>query len=335
MPSINASYSPAPVRGRFAPSPSGHIHIGNALAALMAWLQIRHQHGEFVLRMEDIDVSRCRPAFVISILDDLRWLGLDWDEGPDIGGRFAPYTQSERLDLYEEALNRLLDDGRLYPCYCSRHDILAAAAAPHGLSSEGPVYPGTCRNLTPEEAARRAQTKTPSLRFRVQDRELDLLDGVAGRRFINATSGGDFIIRRADGIFSYQLAVVVDDALMGITDVLRGADLLDSTPRQLLLYEALGWQAPRFAHVPLLMGPDGRRLAKRHGGITLSELRTAGVTPAGVAGWLAWAAGLIPEPVEIAASDLIPHFELSRLKSCDIVVTPDMLGRLHSSLGDA
>ncbi|MBY9078476.1 tRNA glutamyl-Q(34) synthetase GluQRS [Paenibacillus sp. HN-1] len=335
MPSLDSSHSTVSVRGRFAPSPSGHIHIGNALAALIAWLQIRSQHGEFVLRMEDIDVSRCRPAFAVSILDDLRWLGLDWDEGPDVGGPFAPYTQSERLDLYEEALNRLLDDGRLYPCYCSRHDILAAAAAPHGLSSEGPVYPGTCRNLTPEEAASQAQAKSPSLRFRVEDKTLCLEDGIAGLRCLNAATGGDFIIRRADGIYSYQLAVVVDDARMGITDVLRGADLLDSTPRQLLLYEALGWQAPRFAHVPLLMGPDGRRLAKRHGGITLAELRTAGVTPAGVTGWLAWVIGLIPEPAQVAAWDLIPLFGLTKLKSSDIVVTPDMLGRLHSSLGGA
>ncbi|WP_036721135.1 glutamate--tRNA ligase family protein, partial [Paenibacillus forsythiae] len=153
------------VRGRFAPSPSGDIHIGNALAALLAWLQIRSLDGKLVLRMEDIDTARCRPEYARHIIEDLRWLGLSWDEGPDIGGPCGPYVQSQRLELYEAALNRLRIQGRLYPCYCSRQDILAAAAAPHGLSSEGPVYPGTCRSLTPEEAGQRSLTKTPSLRF--------------------------------------------------------------------------------------------------------------------------------------------------------------------------
>ncbi|SEN89244.1 glutamyl-tRNA synthetase [Paenibacillus sophorae] len=321
------------VRGRFAPSPSGNIHIGNALAALMAWLQIRSRNGKLVLRMEDIDTARCRPEYARHIVEDLRWLGLDWDEGPDVGGPYGPYVQSERLKLYEAALDRLKAGGRLYPCYCSRHDILAAAAAPHGLASEGPVYPGTCRHLSPEEAGRRSLSKTPSLRFAVPSGEISFTDGVAGNRRINAAAGGDFIVRRADGIFSYQLAVVVDDALMGITDVLRGADLLDSTPRQLMLYEALGWKPPRFAHVPLLMDRDGRRLAKRHGGITLAELREAGVAPQTVTGWLAWAAGLLPEPLQVSPDDLIQSFRLERISRDDNVVTPDMLGRLHPSLG--
>lgn len=321
------------VRGRFAPSPSGHMHIGNALAALMAWLQIRRLNGTFVLRMEDIDTSRCRPAFAESLIRDLRWLGIDWDEGPDIGGPYKPYVQSERLELYEQALNRLSAEGRLYPCYCSRHDILAAAAAPHGLASEGPVYPGTCRNLSPEEARVRSRQKTPSLRFRVPDQECSFIDGAAGRLSLNASSGGDFIVRRADGIFSYQLAVVVDDALMGITHVLRGADLLDSTPRQLLLYEALGWTPPRFAHVPLLMDPDGRRLAKRHGGITLAELREAGAAPEALTGWLAWVAGLTEEPYPLSAGELIPLFDLAAIPFDRITVTADMLNKLHPSLG--
>ncbi|NGM84054.1 tRNA glutamyl-Q(34) synthetase GluQRS [Paenibacillus sp. 7124] len=308
------------------------MHIGNALAALLAWLQIRSRDGIFVLRMEDIDTARCRPEFARQIINDLRWLGLDWDEGPDVGGPYGPYVQSERLKLYEDALNRLQAEGRLYSCYCSRHDILAAAAAPHGLASEGPVYPGTCRSLSSEEAHWRSMTKSPSLRFAVSSGEISFTDGVAGHRVSSAAAGGDFIVRRADGIFSYQLAVVVDDALMGITDVLRGADLLDSTPRQLMLFEALGWKPPRYAHVPLLMGPDGRRLAKRHGGITLAELRDAGVTPQTINGWLAWAAGLLPEPEQVSPQELLPLFELNRISCKDIIVTSDMLGLLHPSL---
>ncbi|WP_268958828.1 tRNA glutamyl-Q(34) synthetase GluQRS [Paenibacillus apii] len=327
----NAPYSSG-IRGRFAPSPSGCMHIGNALAALLAWLQIRSRDGVFILRMEDIDTTRCRPEFAAQIINDLRWLGLDWDEGPDVGGPCGPYVQSQRLKLYEDALNRLQAEGRLYSCYCSRHDILAASAAPHGLASEGPVYPGTCRSLSPEEAHRRSMTKSPSLRFAVPSGEISFTDGVAGHRGSSAAAGGDFIVRRADGIFSYQLAVVVDDALMGITDVLRGADLLDSTPRQLMLFEALGWKPPRYAHVPLLIGPDGRRLAKRHGGITLAELREAGVAPQMINGWLAWAAGLLPEPDQVSLQELLPLFELDRISCKDIVVTSEMLGLLHPSL---
>ncbi|WP_275262658.1 tRNA glutamyl-Q(34) synthetase GluQRS [Paenibacillus tepidiphilus] len=321
------------VRGRFAPSPSGYMHIGNALAALLAWLQIRRQSGSLVLRIEDIDSARCRPEFTLAVMDDLRWLGLDWDEGPDVGGPFGPYVQSERQELYREALEQLSAGGQLYPCYCSRQDILAAAAAPHGLASEGPVYPGTCRSLSAAEAAERSSRKTPSLRFGVPDREVRFTDGVAGVRSVNAADGGDFIVRRADGIFSYQLAVVVDDGLMGITHVLRGADLLDSTPRQLLLYEALGYEPPSFAHVPLMMGPDGRRLAKRHGGITLAELRAAGAAPADITGWLAWIAGLLPEPEPLPAAALIPLFDLTAIHTDNIVVTAGMLSRLHPSLG--
>lgn len=319
------------MRGRYAPSPSGQLHIGNALAALMAWLQVRKAGGTFVLRMEDIDTARCRPEFAAGIMEDLHWLGLDWDEGPDVGGPHAPYTQSERLALYGQALQRLDARGSLYPCYCSRHDLLAAAAAPHGLASEGPAYPGTCRGLSPAEAEARAKRKTPSLRFAADDRELTQRDGIAGTRRVNAADGGDFVVRRADGIFSYQLAVVVDDALMGITHVLRGADLLDSTPRQLLLYEALGWTPPAFAHIPLLLDPDGRRLAKRHGGITLAELREAGVSPAGVAGWLAWAGGLLPEPQPLLPAELVGRFELAAIPQANITVTAEMLEKLRTA----
>lgn len=316
------------VRGRFAPSPSGEMHIGNALAALLSWLQVRQLGGAYVLRMEDIDTGRCRESYAVQLVQDLRWLGLDWDEGPGISGPYGPYVQSERLGLYAQALERLDAAGRLYPCYCSRHDILAAAAAPHGLSSEGPSYPGTCRRLSPAQRQERALQKQPSLRFAVTDRRLSWHDGIAGLQTAPASEGGDFIVRRADGIYSYQLAVVVDDALMGITDVLRGRDLLDSTPRQLQLYEALGWEAPSFAHLPLLMNEDGRRLAKRHGGITLAELRSKGIPPQQITGWLAWVAGLLDRPEALSARELIGSYRAGDIAADQIVVTPAMLRAL-------
>ncbi|MCJ8010732.1 tRNA glutamyl-Q(34) synthetase GluQRS [Paenibacillus sp. KQZ6P-2] len=319
------------VRGRFAPTPSGELHIGNAWAALLSWLQIRSLDGTFVLRMEDIDTQRARPHLASQILDDLYWLGLDWDEGPDVGGPYGPYTQSERIEYYEEALKQLEDQGCLYPCYCSRADLLAAARAPHGLSSEGPAYPGTCRLLTPDEAACKSLVKQPSLRFKVDHELLSFQDGIAGRQQFDTASGGDFIVRRADGMISYQLAVVVDDDHMHITDVLRGADLLDSVPRQLMLYRALGMHAPAFAHVPLFMGPDGKRLAKRHGGTSLAALREMGTAPEQLVGWLMWIAGLTEELVPLTAKECIPLFDMDKLPSESILITDEKLSRLHGS----
>ncbi|BFH63731.1 tRNA glutamyl-Q(34) synthetase GluQRS [Paenibacillus azoreducens] len=318
-----------PMRGRFAPTPSGELHIGNAWAALLSWLQVRSSSGIFVLRMEDIDTQRSRPHLARQILDDLYWLGLDWDEGPDVGGPFGPYTQSECLEYYMEALNQLGGMGCLYPCFCSRADLMAAARAPHGLSSEGPAYPGTCRNLTAEEAARKSLDKQPSLRFKVPHEIISFQDGVAGLQVFDAAAGGDFIVRRADGMISYQLAVVVDDHRMQITDILRGADLLDSVPRQLMLYKALGMEAPSFAHVPLFMGPDGKRLAKRHGGTSLAAIRETGTAPERLLGWLMWVAGLIGKPEPLSAYDCIPLFQMDKLPAMPIIITDEILSRLH------
>ncbi|OWR26808.1 tRNA glutamyl-Q(34) synthetase GluQRS [Saccharibacillus sp. O23] len=313
-------------RGRFAPTPSGMMHLGNARTALIAWLHMRSSGGEFVLRMEDIDTARSRDEWARLALTDLRWLGLDWDEGPDVGGPYAPYTQSERLERYEEAFGRLQASGLVYPCYCSRGDILSAASAPHGLSSEGPAYAGTCRHLTPAQRAQRAQLKEPSMRFALPEgREVRFVDGIAGPQHFPPGSGGDFVVRRADGLYSYQLSVVLDDADMRITDVLRGEDLLDSTPRQILLYEALGLPAPEFLHVPLLNGPDGKRLAKRHGGIAISAYRERGTDPRKLVGWLAYVSGLIDRPEAVAASDLIDSFDLARIPREAVVVdVPDI-----------
>lgn len=300
-------------RGRFAPTPSGQLHLGNARTALLAWLDMRSQNGMMVLRVEDIDKPRSRPEFAAQIPSDLRWLGLDWDEGPDVGGPYMPYEQSEREQLYQGAFEQLLAAGCLYPCFCSRAELLGLARAPHGIASEGPVYPGTCRRLTSAEQNERASRKKPSYRFAMPAHGFSFDDAAAGLQITPPGAGGDFVVKRADGIFGYQLAVVVDDAAMGITDVLRGYDLLDSTPRQLALYEALGLPAPRFAHVPLVLGADGERLAKRHGALSIAGLRAAGTAPELVVGALAYLSGLIDRLLPLQAHELIAGFSLARI----------------------
>jgi glutamyl-tRNA synthetase len=308
------------VRGRFAPTPSGLLHLGNAGTALLAWLQVRSQGGEMVMRIEDIDRPRCKPEWTARSLEDMRWIGLDWDEGPDVGGPYTPYEQSKRQDLYDAALDRLQQDGLLYRCYCSRTDLLSMANAPHGLSAEGPAYPGTCRGLSDRERAERETSKTPSLRFAQPDKPVQLEDGIAGAVSFSAGAGGDFVVKRADGIVGYQLAVVVDDIAMGITDVLRGWDLLDSTPRQLFLIDALGGEPPRYAHAPLMCGPDGNRLAKRHGDIALSALRESGVSPERVVGLLGWLYGLLELPEPVDAQSLIAMFDLARIPKKSVML---------------
>lgn len=314
------------MRGRFAPTPSGQMHIGNARTALLSWLQIRRAGGTLILRMEDIDRPRSRPELADLIFRDLHWLGLDWDEGPDSGGPHAPYTQSQRESLYQETINRLIASGALYPCYCSRAEIMAVASAPHGLDAEGPIYPGTCRNLTPEQGRARAdQGRLPSLRFAMPDQTWAFTDLTAGPQSFSPPAGGDFVIRRADGVYAYQLAVVIDDALMEVSHVLRGSDLLDSTPRQLALFKALGYSAPVYAHLPLLFGPDATRLAKRHGSVTLAAMRAAGVSPEKVLGYLAFVSGLIDRPEPVRAVDLLPDFDLRRVPNRPVTISTTLL----------
>ncbi|GGG11596.1 tRNA glutamyl-Q(34) synthetase GluQRS [Paenibacillus abyssi] len=317
------------LRGRFAPTPSGELHIGNGYTALLAWLQIRQAGGQFILRIEDIDTTRSRKELAGLIMNDLRWLGIDWDEGPDIGGPCGPYTQSERLEIYELALRRLSVGGKLYSCFCSRAELRAIASAPHGLSSEGPLYPGTCRLLSDKQRAAKSAYKTPSQRFQMREEAVRYIDLAAGEQSFSPGSGGDFVIKRADGINSYQLAVVVDDALMGITDVLRGSDLLDSMPRQLQLYEALGYEPPRFAHVPLLHGSDGKRLAKRQGDFSIAAIREAVRHPEPIIGLLAFLCNLHDRPEPISARELIPYFDLNKLPKQAIKLDVSMLQRLH------
>jgi glutamyl-tRNA synthetase len=309
------------VRGRFAPSPTGPLHLGNARTALISWLAARAAGGRWAMRIEDLDTARVRPALEARILEELRWLGLDWDEGPDVGGPHAPYRQSERLGDYAAALARLREAGLVYPCFCSRAEVAAAALAPHGPSDEGPRYPGTCAGLSAAEARRRSAVRRPSWRFRAAPGPIGFEDGVHGRCEVDvAAEVGDFVVARADGVPAYQLAVVVDDAAMAVTDVVRGDDLLSSTGRQLLLYAALGAAPPRFAHVPLVVGEDGERLAKRHGALSLGELRARGADPRAVVGLLAALSGLAAPGAQLAPGELLPGFSLARLPRAPAVL---------------
>ncbi len=352
--------TPSPVRGRLAPSPTGRLHLGNAFAFLMAWLSARARGGSLVLRMEDIDPDRSRPEFAQGIVQDLSWLGLDWDRGPE--------TQSERLPLYESVLDDLRKRGLVYPCFCTRKELRTLASAPH-IGDEGAPYPGTCRDLGPEQReALLKKGKRPSMRLntarateaagisRASGRSgnagraggeggaraggpcadgfggeyapgghtpaggIAFTDAVLGaQRFSLADCGGDFALRRSDGVFAYQLAVAVDDALMGITEVVRGRDLLLSTPRQILLFALMGRPTPVYAHVPLIHDPEGLRLAKRHKGLELAALRAAGTPPEAVIGYLAFLAGLLPEPQKARAAELVPGFRLERLRGLGTV----------------
>ena len=304
------------VRGRFAPSPSGRIHLGNIFCCLLSWLSARQKGGRVVLRVEDLDTARCPRRYAEWMEEDLKWLGLSWDEGPGSGGADGPYCQSERTALYQAALDRLTEMGLVYPCFCTRAE-LHAASAPHREDGQT-VYAGTCRHLTAAEAAERARSRAPALRLRVPEEEIGFDDGHMGPCRENlARDCGDFLLRRSDGMFAYQLAVVVDDAAMGITEVVRGADLLSSTPRQLLLYRLLGLEAPSFCHLPLLLAPDGRRLSKRDAAAGLDCLRGR-VTAAEILGKLAYLAGFNPSAAPRTAEALLADFSWDRVPREDI-----------------
>lgn len=300
----------AAVTGRFAPSPTGLLHLGNAWSFLLAWLGARAEGGRIILRHEDIDPDRSRQAWMDAIERDLHWLGLDWDEGPHHGPH-APYHQSLCRPLYEKALDSLKEQGRVYPCYCTRKELRLLAGAPHGaadgLGDAGAAYPGTCRHLTQEERARKeAEGRKPALRLLCPDDDVEAFDDlVLGPQQISLHScGGDFALRRSDGVWAYQLAVVVDDMRMGVTQVVRGEDILLSTPRQLLLYRLLGGTPPKFAHIPLLHDAQGERLAKRHKSLSLAALRDNGCSPFAIVGYLAHLAGLQEHETPVSPAQL-------------------------------
>ena len=287
------------VVGRFAPTPSGRMHLGNVFAALIAWLSVRSQNGSLVLRMEDLDTQRTSADFAAVLRDDLRWLGLHWDH------ETAP--QSQRSEVYDHYFEKMADMGLLYPCYCTRSQ-LHSVNAPH-LSDGTYVYPGTCRDLMQPPAGRK-----PAWRVRVPDRLWQFRDLVQGDYELNlATQCGDMVVRRADGVYVYQLAVTVDDGEAGVTEVVRGMDLLSSAPRQMYLQELLGFPHPAYGHVPMLLAPDGRRLSKRDRDLDLGVLRSR-MTAQALIGNLAYAAGLIGKNVPISAAELAGEFRWEKLK---------------------
>lgn len=291
--------------GRFAPSPTGRMHLGNLFTALMSWLSVKRRGGRWILRIEDLDPQRSRLEYAKVIEDDLQWLGLEWDEGGLDGlGPHGPYVQSLRGDIYEAQLARLRATGLTYPCRCTRADIMASQA-PH--QSDGRViYRGTCCPGTfpflwnPGDVEGRFAE-----RLHVVDETICFVDGGFGPQSVNlAQECGDFVVRRADGAWAYQLAVVVDDALMGVTEVVRGSDLLLSSAQQIYLYRLLGFEPPRFHHLPLVCNSEGRRLSKRDSSLSMAELRRS-CTPSGLIGRLAHIAGLIPEPAPVTLAELL------------------------------
>ncbi len=292
------------VTGRFAPSPSGRMHLGNIYTAVMSWLSARRKGGRWILRIEDLDPQRSKREYALMIEDDLRWLGLEWDEGGTENlGPNGPYLQSLRHDIYAEGLRRLEATGLTYRCRCRRADILATQA-PH--ESDGRViYKGTCRPPRLGGTAEVPDSAPAATRLYVPDRIISFTDRVCGEQRVNlAERCGDFILRRADGAWAYQLAVVMDDALMGVTEVVRGDDLLLSAAQQLYLYELLGYQAPEFAHLPLVCDEQGARLSKRDSAMGMEVLRST-LTPEQVLGRVAHLAGLRPDPAPVSLAELL------------------------------
>ena len=333
----------APV-GRFAPSPTGDLHLGSALALLAAWARVRASGGRFVWRVEDLDAPRAVPGSAERQMEDARWLGLDWDDGPgfafgdaasgargyDERGAHTPYRQSERGALYEDALSQLAARGALFPCRRSRKDLRALATAPHGASGL-PPYP---RRWRPEALAPgwfEALGSHPdcALRFRVDAGPVVFDDRVVGRvtEDVRETTG-DVVLKRRDGVYAYQLAVVVDDLAMGVTEVVRGMDLLDSTARQILLIRALGGSVPAYAHVPLLVGASGEKLSKRDGAVSVREIRDLGAAPEAVIGWLAWALGQVPTPEPLAPEAVARGWRWEAVRPEPVRVPPDLGGAL-------
>ena len=306
-----------PVTGRFAPTPSGRMHLGNLFCSLLAWLAAKKEGGRVVLRIEDLDQLRTSPVYAEQAEADLRFLGLFWDEGGSLGGPHAPYDQGSRSPYYQELLERLEARGLVYPCFCSRAE-LHAANAPHASDGEV-VYAGTCRGLTREEIAEKSQKRPPALRLKVPAEKVAFVDGHYGLVEQDlAAECGDFILRRSDGVFAYQLAVVADDAAMGVTQVVRGRDLLSSAPRQLYLYRLLGFPEPAFAHAPLLLAPDGRRLSKRDRDVSLEALEEKGLTGPEIVGRLAFLAGLLDRPEAARPQDLLPVFAWDKVPREDV-----------------
>lgn len=312
------------MKGRFAPTPSGRMHLGNALCALLSWLSARSSGSEYVLRIEDLDTLRSGGPLTPPLLDDLRWLGLDWDEGPDIGGPQAPYEQGQRDGIYREWFDVLCKRVLVYPCFCSRVQ-LHSAQAPH--QSDGVyVYSGRCLTLTPSQREEQlCSGRRAASRVHVpQDTHIEFTDGHYGAQHVDlCREFGDFLVRRSDGVFSYQFAVTVDDALMGVREVVRARDLLPSSACQTFLYQALGLPVPEFIHMPMLLSHDGTRLSKRDGALDIGALRSR-MRPEEVVGKLAFVCGLIPQDEPVSVRELIPEFSWEKIPLVDIPLPPGL-----------
>lgn len=311
-------------RGRFAPSPSGRMHLGNIITALLAWLDVRSVGGTMVLRMEDLDPDRCKEEYAAQLARDLEWLGLDWDEGYGTGGPHGPYSQSMRDDIYIQHLELLKGKGLVYPCWCTRAQRLAASA-PHLGENRGDGS-CSCRNLShaQREEMLKSTGRAPALRAAVPDEDISFVDGNCGQYKENLCRDcGDFLVRRADGVCAYQLAVTVDDALMGITRVVRGRDLLSSTPRQIWLHKQLGYEPPKYLHTPLLLASDGRRLSKREKDLDMGALKDR-YTPEELMGRLAVLSGLRDKIEPASAKELIKEFSWDKIPKADIYLPDEM-----------
>ena len=300
--------------GRFAPTPSGRLHLGNILCAMLAYLSARSKGGRFLLRIEDVDIPRCPRRLAQQCIEDLQWLGFTWDG--DV------VYQSDRSDIYRDAIDRLTGDGHTYPCFCTRAQLMSLAAP--NLGDTQVIYQRTCANLTPEEAAEKAKTRAPAIRLRVPDEDVSFTDGLFGLQQENlARDCGDFILCRSDGLYGYQLAVVVDDALQGVTEVVRGRDILSATPRQLYLQCLLGYDSPEYVHIPLLTDAHGRRLAKRDKDLDLTALSRR-FPPEEILGFLAYSAGILPEIRPVSLEGLLPVFDWKKVKNDDLRLPVEM-----------
>ena len=298
----------APVIGRFAPTPSGRLHLGNILCCLLAYLSARSQGGRFLLRIEDVDIPRCPKRLADQCIEDLRFLGFDWDE--------EPLFQSQRGEIYQQYFDRLNDLGLVYPCFCTRAQLHAAQAP--NLGDHEPVYSGTCARLSGAEIAERKKTRSPAMRLRVMDKTVSVVDGHYGPFSENlARDCGDYIIRRSDGLWGYQLAAVVDDALTGVSEVVRGRDILFSTPRQIELLETLGFPVPAYYHIPLLTDANGRRLAKRDKDLDLTALARV-MPPEQILGMLAFSCGVLEENRPASLSELVRLFDWKNVRTQDL-----------------
>jgi nondiscriminating glutamyl-tRNA synthetase len=314
------------IRVRFAPSPTGHMHVGNARTALFNWLYARNKNGVFVLRIEDTDMERSTKESACGIVEAMKWMGLDWDEGPEVDGGYGPYFQSERLDIYREAALKLVEKGQAYYCYCSAEELTSRReqALKEGRA---PGYDGKCRNLS-EHDRRQYELKgiRPTVRFKVNEATIIFDDAIRGPVQFDSSALEDFVILKSDGVATYNFAVVLDDALMHITDVIRGEDHIPNTPKQILLYNALGYPIPRFAHIPMILGPDRARLSKRHGATSVEQYRELGVVREAFVNYLSllgW--GYDDKQQLFTIDELIEKFSLERVSKNAAIFDPKKL----------